>query len=36
MYRAVLDRAARQRPFRAKVDRSALRILRVKEEHGLL
>jgi beta-N-acetylhexosaminidase len=36
MYRAVLDRAARQRPFHAKVDRSALRILRVKEEHGLL
>ena len=36
MYRAVLDKAQHDATFRADVDASALRVLRVKEERGLL
>jgi beta-N-acetylhexosaminidase len=36
MWRAVLDRARRHPAFRARVDAAALRVLRLKERHGLL
>jgi beta-N-acetylhexosaminidase len=36
MYGAVLSRAAHDQRFRAEVDRAALRVLRLKEDHGLL
>jgi beta-N-acetylhexosaminidase len=36
MYRAVLAAAHTRQSFRSKVDRSALRILRLKEDRGLL
>jgi beta-N-acetylhexosaminidase len=36
MYHAVLDAARTRRSFRMKVDQSALRILRLKEDRGLL
>jgi hypothetical protein len=36
MYDAVLAAARNQKDFRAKVNRSALRVLRLKEDRGLL
>jgi beta-N-acetylhexosaminidase len=36
MYRAVLTAAHTRKSFRKKVDQSALRILRLKEDRGLL
>jgi beta-N-acetylhexosaminidase len=36
MYRAVLTRAAHDARFRATVDRAALKVLALKEDHGLL
>lgn len=36
MYRAVLARAQQDPAFRARVDASALRLLTLKQRHGLL